>query len=49
MITSDLNVRPISTMKGLNLLKLLGAGEKNVLEERTIDVGKDKVLNFCVY
>lgn len=49
MITSDLNVRPISTMKGLTLLKLLGAGEKNVLEERTLDVGKDKVLSICVY
>lgn len=49
MITSDLNVRPISTMKVLTLLKLLGAGEKNALEERTVDVGKDKVLSFCVY
>ncbi|XP_074331010.1 uncharacterized protein LOC141668181 isoform X1 [Apium graveolens] len=46
MITSDLNVRPISTMKGLTLLKLLGAGEKNALEERTVDVGKDKILEL---
>ncbi|KAK1385912.1 Protein kinase domain-containing protein [Heracleum sosnowskyi] len=49
MITSDLNVRPISTMKSLTLLKLLGPGEKNVLEERTIEVGKDKILDLLKF
>ncbi|WOG82574.1 hypothetical protein DCAR_0101739 [Daucus carota subsp. sativus] len=49
MITSDLNVRPISTMKGLMLLNSLGGGENNMLEERTIDVGKDEILQLLKF
>ncbi|WOG82577.1 hypothetical protein DCAR_0101742 [Daucus carota subsp. sativus] len=49
MITSDLNVRPLSTMKGLMLLNSLEGGENNMLEERTIDVGKDKILQLLKF
>lgn len=48
MLTDDLHVRPISIMAGLTLLKSCGACDKSMLEERTVNVGKDKVTIFSV-
>lgn len=48
MISGDFHVRPMSTIAGLTLFSKLGAVDGRTLEERTVKVGRDEVINILM-
>ncbi|XXG89337.1 hypothetical protein AAC387_Pa12g1359 [Persea americana] len=46
IISDDLNVFPVSTSMGLELIKKVGINEATVLEQRNVNVGRREVLHL---